>query len=472
MKGDFENNFFNNREFGALVSKYEQMLKNRLNYYFDVEDFEQIVEYYMDMDQNGKALKAIEYAFQLHPDALPLRIKKAQIHLKEKKPERALNSLETIENIESMNSEIYLTKGHSLLLLGNVADSEEYYDKALTLAGDKEERLEMLQNISQTLQFSDLYKEAIKYLYEAYELDRENLMVLYDLAYCYDRSGDTEQSIAYYNHYIDIEPYSEHVWFALGNLYNKIGETDHAIEAYEMAVAINPEYIDSIYELAVLLEDNYQYAKAIQYYHQYLSYEPESAETYLFIGNCYYYLNEYDKALEHYKKSLEIEENNPEVAYSIANLLCKKKKYWDALFHAKNATHLDENESRYYVLYGKINARLKMHKEAARAFQQALELKPEVFYHLILLTDELIIERKYDRALQYLLDSMEFHGNNALILFRIAALYYKTHSIRNSLKFFKKAMLMDEKLYNEFFKICPEAKRSNEIRKVLNDQIL
>lgn len=472
MKGDFGNNYFNNREFEILVSKYEKMLKSRVNYYFDVEDFEQIVEYYMDMDQNLKALKAVKYAFHLHPDALHLMIKKAQIHLKNKNPEQALNSLETVENIESSNSEIYLTKGHSLLLLGNLADSLEYYDKALTLVEDREEMLETLQNISQTLQFSDLYKEAIKYLLKAFELDKENLMVLYDLAYCYDRSGDPEKSIVYYNHYINLEPYSEHVWFSLGNSYNKVGETDNAIEAYEMAVAINPEYIDSIYELAVLLEDNYQYAKAIKYYNQYLSYVPDSAETFLFIGNCYYYLNEYDEALIHYKKSLKIEDNNPEVLYSIANLLYKKQKYWDALFYAKRATYLDENEAGYYVLYGKINARLKMHKESALAFHQAVELKPEVFYHWILLTDELIIERKYDRAVQYLLNSMEFHGNNALILFRLAALYYKTHSIRNSLKYFRKAMLMDKKRYNEFFKICPEARRSNEIKKVLKDKTL
>ncbi|MFP4620127.1 MAG: tetratricopeptide repeat protein [Bacteroidales bacterium] len=448
------------------------MLKSNLNYYFDVEEFEQLVEYYMDMEHNGKALKAIRYAFQLHPDSIHLMIKKAQIHLRNKNPERALNALEKVENIESTNSDVYLTKGHSLLLLGNLAECQDYFDKALNLVDDTEEMLDVLQNISQTLQFSDLYKEAIKYLLKAFELDKENLMVLYDLAYCYDRAGNPEKSIVYYNHYINVEPYSEHVWFSLGNLYNKVGEIDQAIEAYEMAVAINPEYIDSIYELAVILEDNDQYSKAIRYYKQYLSFDPESAEIYLFIGNCYFYLNEYEEALEYYRKSMNVEDNNPEVYYSIANLLCKKQKYWDALFYAKGATYLDESDSRYHVLYGKINARLKMHKEAARAFYQTVVLKPEVFFHWILLTDELIIERKYDKAIRYLLDSMEFHGNNAMILFRLAALYYKINQMRNALKYFKKGMLMDKERYNEFFKICPEAKRSNEIKKVMQDKTL
>ena len=472
MKGDFGNNYFNNREFGALLSRFEQMLKNDSNYYFDVEEFEQIVEYYMDLNQNGKALKAIKYAFKLHPDALHLMIKKAQIHLQNKNPQRALNSLEAVENIESSNSEIFLTKGHSLLLMGNLADSREYYDKALTLVEDREELLDVLQNISQTLQFSDLYEEAIKYLLKAFELDKDNLMVLYDIAYCYDRAGDPEKSIDYYNRYLNVEPYSEHVWFSLGNLYNKTGEIDNAIEAYEMAVAINPEYIDSIYELAVILEDHHQYAKAVKYYKQYLSYEPDSAEIYLFIGNCYFHLDEYTDALEYYKKSLTIEEYNPEVYYAIANLLYKKQKYWDALFYAKRTTHLDESDSRFYVLYGKINSHLKMHRESARAFYKAVEVKPEMIYHWILLTDELIKEKKYDKALKYLLDSMKFHADSALILFRVAAMYYKTSNFRSSLQYFKKAMLMDDKRYNEFFKICPEAKRSNEIKKVMKDKTI
>jgi tetratricopeptide (TPR) repeat protein len=470
MKGDFGNNYFNNKEFGALISKYERMVKKGLNYYFDVEDFEQIVEYYMDMDQNGKALKAIKYAFKLHPDALHLLVKKAQVHLKNKNPERALNSLQAVENIESSNSEIFLTKGHSFLLMGNLADSQEHYDKALSLVDDQDEMLDVLQSISQTLQFSDFYKEAIKYLLQAFELDRNNLMVLYDLAYCYDKSGNPEESIVYYNHYLDVEPYSEHIWYSLGNLYNKTGQIQQAIDAFEMAVAINPEYIDSVYELAVILEDDQQYRKAIEYYEQYLVYEPDSAEIYMFIGNCYFQLSNYDEALEHYRKSLRIEDYNPEVYYAIANLLFKKQEYWDALFYAKRATHLDDADSRFYVLYGKINSHLKMHKESARAFYHTVELKPEVFYHWILLTDELIYERKYDRALKYLLDSLEFHGNNALILYRIAAMYYKNCNTRTSLRYFKKAMLMDKKRYNEFFRICPEAKRSNEIKKVMKDK--
>jgi hypothetical protein len=74
--------------------------------------------------------------------------------------------------------------------------------------------------------------------------------------------------------------------------------------------------------------------------------------------------------------------------------------------------------------------------------------------------------------LKYLLDSREYHGNNAVVLFRVAAMYYKIDKVKYSLQYFKKAMLMDQKRNKEFFNICPEAKRSNEIKKVMKNKTI
>jgi len=469
MKRDFGHNHFRDKELDFLILKYEQMLKQNLTYYFDVEDFERIVEYYMDMEHYRKALKAVQYAFKLHPSAIHLMVKKAQIYLKNKNPLFALNVLHKLENLESTNTDIYLTKGHAHLLLGNLVESCVYYDKALSITSDDDELIDILQNVAQTLLFNDYHQPAIHYLLQAYELDHKNLMILYDLAHCYDRAGDLKRSIVYYKHYLDVEPYSEHIWFSLGNLYSKTGDYNKSIASYEMAVAINPEYLDALYELAVLLEDHNQYNKALRYYQEYIYYDPNAAEVYLFIGNCYQQTGELDLALEHYRKSLNIESENPETFFAISNVLFKKEHYWDALFYAKRSTSMDESEPRYYVLYGKINSSLKMHKDAAKAFLAAVELKPEMLYYWILLSDELISEKKYERAIKFLQDSTKIHGNNGMILFRLAALYFKSDNMRFALRYFKKAMLIDSKKHKAFFKICPEAKRSSEIQKVIKN---
>lgn len=472
MEGSHPHNYFDDNQFDDLLSRYERMIGQGAHYYFDVEDFEQIIDHYLDVNKTGKALNAVRYAFNLHPHAFTLMIKKAQIHLRNKNPQRALATLRDIQAIEASNNEFYLTSGHAFLLLGDQEKAERYYQKALTRVSDQEETLDLLQNVAQTLQFSDLHSYAIKYLKKAHQLEPKNLLIIYDLAYCYEKSGKLHKSIEYYLEYIDVEPYSEHIWFSLGKLYHEAGDTERAIESYEMSVAINPEYADALFELAILLEDEGRYKKAVEAYEDYLKQEPDSVEVHFFLANCYFELKQDDPALEHYQKALKLESHNPRVYYGIARVLFRQKQLWDALFYAKRATMLDDSDFELFLLYGKINSRLRMYKESSKAFLKAVELKPEILNHWLLLTEELINNQKFEQALKYTLQSLELHNNNAKIQYRLAALYYKTDRIRNAIRSFKKALIMNSDQYQEFFKICPEAKRSREIKRLLKNQII
>ena len=471
MEGSHQHNYFGDSQFDDLLARYEKMIGQGDRYYFDVEDFEQIIEHYLDLNKTGKALNAVRYAFKLHPNAFILMIKKAQIHLRNKNPQRALSTLAEIQGIEASNNEYYLTSGHAYLLMGDQAQAEDFYQQALSQVSDGEESLELLQNIAQTLQFSDLHSYAIKYLKKAHQLEPQNLLIIYDLAYCYEKTGKPQKSITYYLEYIDIEPYSEHIWFSLGKLYHEAGEIENAIESYEMAVAINTEYADALFELAILLEDEASYYKAIQAYEDYLKQEPDTAEVHFFLANCYFETNQDASALEHYQKALKLESYNPRVYYGIARILFRRKQLWDALFYAKRATMMDDSDHELFVLYGKINSRLRMYKESSKAFLKAVELKPEILDHWLMFTNELIKNQKFEQALKYTQQSLELHHNDALSQFRLAALYHKTDRIRNAIRAFKKAMLMDSNHYQEFFKICPEAKRSKEIKKLVKNQI-
>ena len=472
MKGSHQHNFFGDNQFDDLLARYERMIGQGEQYYFDVEDFEQIIEHYLDVNKTGKALNAVRYAFRLHPNAFPLMIKKAQIHLRNKNPQRALTTLREVRDIESSNNEYYLTMGHAYLLMNNLEDAEQCYYKALYLIDDKDERLDMLQNISQTLQFSEMHDYAIKYLRKAHQMEPKNLLILYDLAYCYEKTGKFQKGIDYYHKYLDIEPYTEHIWYSVGKLHSDAGQVKKAVEAYEMAVAINPEYADALFELAILQEDEGKYEQAIEAYTDYLRQEPESADVHYFLGNCYLQVHKDEQALEHFQKALKLESHNPGVYYGIARILFKQNNLWDALFYAKRATMLDDEDHELFILYGRINSRLRMYKESAKAFLKAVELKPEVLKYWIMFTDELIRNQKFEQALKYTLQSLELHDDSPLIHFRIAALYYKTDRLRYSIRYFRKGMLMNSDQYQEFFKICPEAKRSREIKKLLKNQII
>jgi predicted Zn-dependent protease len=72
-------------EFGSAedpkfsVERYEEMIRNHDQYFFDAQAFENIIDYYIEKNDAAKALQVAEYAFSQHPFAAVFLIKQAQL---------------------------------------------------------------------------------------------------------------------------------------------------------------------------------------------------------------------------------------------------------------------------------------------------------------------------------------------------------------------------------------------------------
>ena len=54
------------------VQRFERMLKNNEFYFFDVEEFEDLVDYYIEIGNPRQALMAIEIGCDQHPSSFSL----------------------------------------------------------------------------------------------------------------------------------------------------------------------------------------------------------------------------------------------------------------------------------------------------------------------------------------------------------------------------------------------------------------
>ena len=61
-----------------LLIRYEQMIKDHANYYFDADDLEEIAYQYEIRDLYQKALEVIERGLSMHPGSMSLGIKRAK----------------------------------------------------------------------------------------------------------------------------------------------------------------------------------------------------------------------------------------------------------------------------------------------------------------------------------------------------------------------------------------------------------
>ena len=140
MGDNFDSYNSDESDYTASLDRFEDMLKANEAYFFDVEEFEVLVDYYLDKSDTKKAKKAIDFSLLQHPTSSILKLKKAQFLAAIHKPNKALAILNSLEQLEPFNAEIYSIKAdiHSQLRQHNKA-IENFY-KALKLIGDKSEK--------------------------------------------------------------------------------------------------------------------------------------------------------------------------------------------------------------------------------------------------------------------------------------------------------------------------------------------
>ncbi|MGD0341081.1 MAG: tetratricopeptide repeat protein, partial [Bacteroidales bacterium] len=226
-------------EVRQAVQKFERMRRNNENYFFDVIEFESIIDYYIESNNPAQAYEAASMATEQHPQSVSIQIRKAKVLLDKGRAVEALRILKKLEHLEPGNHEIYVAKGTAMGMLGDIQGARKMFDYALSLDSDDIENI--LFAIVSVLQNLNYYEQLIPYLLQLIEREPNFRAHLYDLAYAYEKTEDYPNSISYYLKYLEAEPFSDSAWYNLGIIYNKLDQSEKAIEAYDYALAINSE---------------------------------------------------------------------------------------------------------------------------------------------------------------------------------------------------------------------------------------
>src|SRR5690606_40726904 len=101
---EYSSNFYSESN-PRLIEKFEEMLKSRNSYFFDVEDIEFLVDYYIERGVHHKARKAAMHGLSLYPQSSALLLKHAHTLLMCIKPVLAMELLNYMVAAESLNSD-------------------------------------------------------------------------------------------------------------------------------------------------------------------------------------------------------------------------------------------------------------------------------------------------------------------------------------------------------------------------------
>ncbi len=447
-------------ESNDLVQRYEQFLSGKAKGYFDVEELENIVEYYLRRGRTKDSTKAIDLGLQLHPNNSALKTKRAKIYLITGDDQKAFRVLDSLA--ESNDYEVILLKIEVLLKLDRQIEARMLVDKLIADESDD------LDNVCLDIAYLYLGQSendiALELLEKGYNFDKLNPELLYELAFCYEQNENFDKAIAINLEIIEIDPFANEAWFNLGQLYFALLDFPKALEAYDYALAIDEnDSLTWVQKAHVHFQLN-QFEEAIEAYEEYKRISAYGNwQTDIFIAECYEKLEKYDESITFYKLSLEAHEENYDALTGIAICLLEQEKFAESKPYIERALVINVNAADAWVYMAEAYIGLNEVDSALLAYIKSISIDHEQPDTLMAIANICMEKAEFELAIKYYLAAIEQDEYIEYANLFIAVCYFKLDDLKQSTIFLHEAISKDKDAIVLFMELCPEAEELNLI---------
>jgi len=373
--------------FSDSIIKFESMINSNKFLFFDSEEFESIIIYYLESGNSSMANKAIKMAIEQYPKNTSILLLKVEALIFENNIGEAEEIIDSLYEIDRNNSEIIIQKSRilskrkkhskSINLLKKISKDCEFYSDALVMIGKEYLFIDNFENAKEK------FKEYIK----NHQLD---YAVLNNLLYCFDALGNTDNTINYLNDFLEENPYCEVAWHQLGKQYLKKELFKEALTAFDFAIISDDSFVGAYLEMGKVLEKLNKINQAIEQYEIVTKIDEPNPFALYRIACCHNKLGNIELAISYYNKTVEEDPIHDSAWMSLATSYYKQKDYLEAKNHLIKAIEIDSENIKYWELYCKINLDLNNNEEVEISFKEILSLGNLSLSTLIFLTKTLI----------------------------------------------------------------------------------
>ena len=439
------------------LTKFESMLKTNNVFFFDSNEFENIIHHYLEIGKIALAKKAIKLGLDQHPSSVNLKLFRVEILIFENNLSEADKLLNSLFELEPNNEEIYIQKANIYSKRDQHDKAIEVFKKALEFSKDSSEIHSL---IGMEYLFLDNYTDAKLHFMKCIELNIEDYSSLYNIIYCFEFLDQAQDAINYLVWYIDQNPYCEVAWHQLGKQYLQTKSIEKALTAFDFAIISDDTFIGAYLEKAKVLEHLSRFDEAIEHYNIAMVLEGPNAFTYLKVGSCYQQLGQKDKCLKFFFKAVKEDPAFDKGWMKIAQFYFSNKNDLKALFYVNKAIDIENENTSYWLFYSKINRRLNYLEESERGFKKTLELG-EVSLNTWISRGDILIELGELEAAKYnFIQAMEYHPENEELEFRISGICFKLNDqkagfahLLSALQINSEHVFIIEELFPEIYKL-------------------
>ncbi len=461
MDENFEE--YSDEEIKNLIDKFESMLESKQSYFFDVDEFEIIIDHFLEKNNLSKTSLALRYATGQHPKSVGLLLKKAQLYAYSDKTDKALELLAKVELLDPTNSDVFFTKGAIYSQLKRYEKAIEEYHKALNKA---EELDDVYINIAFEYENLGNYNKAIEYLKKALEINPDNEAVLYELSLNYEFAQRMSDSISFFENYLEENPYSKVGWLNLGIAFNIVGLYEKAVEAFDYAITIDDTFLIGFYNKAATYINLNQFQNAVDIYNEMLALEDNKAIAHYYIGECYEKMQNYPAAIDSYTKSIEHDENFADAWLGRGMSCFELKNIEQSLKDIHRAVDLEPENTEYLFLLADIQQKQGMN-EALDTYRKVSELEPANLDIWIEYSDAYQAADNLDMAIEIIKTGISYQPDNAELLYRLSAYHLLKKEIKEAYNILETALDMDLSFADDLIEYVAEFEDNSHLLDII-----
>ncbi len=435
-----------------LVVRFEKMLETDMHFFFDVNEFEIIIDYFIDFQILDKAKLAIDLALQQHPSYLGFKIKSAKLLAQNGKHYEALEQLNQIELIEPANDELYISKGEIYSMMSKYELSIEQYKKAIPYSESPEDLYSVI-----AFEYENLndYPNAIKNLKNALDLKPDSENIIHEIAFFFDITNREKDAVTFFVEFLDSNPFSKVAWFNLGIFYNQLELYEKAIEAYEYTLAIDEEFSSAYFNIANSLSGLNRYTEAIEYYEETFKYESPEPITHYYIGESYENMNDIKNAMRHFNKALEIDDKLSNAWAGLGRLFAAQDNDTTAVNYYMRAIELMPSNIEFRFELAVIHMTNKRYDVASKIFAEIVEqentnIEAWIYYSACAYGDD-----DTEAAIGIIEEAINTNKESALLWYRLAGYLHVSGKVQQAYFYIETALKLNYDEHEELFEVIP-----------------
>lgn len=460
------NDFYQEEELMASLSSFEEAIEHNEAKYFEVHEFEFIIDHYMNSNDLLNSKKAIKKALKIHPKSHELKKKLAQVYNMDRQFEKARVVLREAFDAFGASSDVdyYLILGEAYLGSEQIEKAEIAFNKALELAED--DYFDIATSIAAYFQQEEYFEETIHYLKKVVD---EDSTLLFDIALAYQSLSEYNQAIIHFRKFVEFAPFSIDAWYYLSKSYQLAKEFEKAEDAMLNAIALDPEMLIYQYDLAKIYVEANAFLKALDVYKDLLAKDRDVNHTiFLSIGDICYNIEEYENAKKNYEIALRLNPESADAYHSLGQVEIVLENYDIARSFIQKSIAIDSKRADFFASLGSVFLFLGDEINSEKAFLESILLDPhyETGWHLLI--DHYYYANQIEKALEMAFKALEKIVETPILNSKISAIYFDLDNEELGLMFLKKALKAEKTIFEFFLDFYQEGKENFKIMNLIH----